>query len=296
MIHNILPHQYDPSFKSAAPKRADRLFVFFGNKVYLKQGGEAPVIPSFADIMELSCGRITESTLLSWQEAGQIEYLFAIDGKPFFRIDGEALGLEEPFGKKLYAPQIFKSFTPAYLAFAGITASQINRFRLGRRYCGRCGARTMHSKTERACVCPACGMIEYPKISPAIVVGIIDGDRILLTKYNDGVRKNWALVAGYVEVGETFKGAVRRETMEEVGLKVKDIVYYKSQPWSFSDSEMVGYFARLDGDDSYRVDQTELATAKWFSRAEIPDIDDEISLTREMIRIFKEGFDPLWGR
>lgn len=143
----------------------------------------------------------------------------------------------------LYPSGVFRNFEPEYLAFAGITATQINRFRLDRRYCGRCGHPTIPSTTERACICPECGQIEYPKISPAVIIAIVDTgrDKILLTRYAGGSYRHWALVAGFVEVGETFKGAARREIMEEVGLKVSDLVYYKSQPWSFSDSAMIGF-------------------------------------------------------
>ena len=107
-----------------------------------------------------------------------------------------------------------------------------------------------------------------------------------------GSYKNWALVAGFVEVGETFKGAVRREVMEEVGLKVSDIVYYKSQPWSFSDSAMVGFFARLDGDETITLQESELSEAKWFTRDEIPDNPSNISIGQEMIAYFKDGGNP----
>lgn len=88
----------------------------------------------------------------------------------------------------LYASGVFRNFEPEYLAFAGITATQINRFRLDRKFCGRCGHPTIHSTTERACICPECGQIEYPKISPAVIIAIVDTerDKILLTRYAGG--------------------------------------------------------------------------------------------------------------
>ena len=184
---------------------------------------------------------------------------------------------------------------PEYLAFAGITATQINRFRLDRKFCGRCGHPTVPSTTERACICPECGQIEYPKISPAVIIAIVDTerDKILLTRYAGGSYRHWALVAGFVEVGETFKGAARREIMEEVGLKVSDLVYYKSQPWSFSDSAMIGFFAKLDGDPTITLQESELGEAKWFSREDVPDLPSTISVGQEMITLFKNGEDPL---
>ena len=98
----------------------------------------------------------------------------------------------------------------------------------------------------------------------------------------------YALIAGFAEIGETIEETVAREVMEEVGLKVKNIRYYKSQPWSFSDTLLMGFFAELDGDDRIRLDENELSVAKWCTREEVP-ADDGVSLTREMMRVFKEG-------
>ena len=140
-------------------------------------------------------------------------------------------------------------------------------------------------------VCPLCGHISYPQICPSVIVAITDKDRILLTKYASGHSsfKRYALVAGYSEVGESLEDTVRREVMEEVGLRVKNIRYYKSQPWAFSGSLLMGFFCDLDGSDEITLDADELSEAAWFHRDEINLEDDHISLTREMIIKFKEG-------
>ncbi len=90
-----------------------------------------------------------------------------------------------------------------------------------------------------------------------------------------------------------FEETVRREVMEEVGLKVKNIRYYKSQPWAFTDTVMIGFFAELDGDDKITLQEDELAMAGWYTRDEIPDDAGEISVGSEMKRVFKEGKDSL---
>lgn len=135
-----------------------------------------------------------------------------------------------------------------------------------------------------------CGNTVYPKICPGVIVAVTDGDRLLLTKYaNRPGSVNYALVAGFTEIGETLEETVQREVMEEVGLKVKNIRYYKSQPWSFSSTLLCGFFCDVDGDISITLDTNELALAEWFARENIPVEDDGISLTGEMIRVFKHG-------
>ena len=138
-------------------------------------------------------------------------------------------------------------------------------------------------------VCPACGNTEYPKICPAVIVAVTDGERILLARNAHGTYKRLALIAGFVEFGETFEDTVRREVMEEVGLRVKNIRYYKSQPWAFTDTEMIGFTAQLDGQGALTVQESELSEAGWYRRDEIPAADTTISIGQEMIERFRLG-------
>ena len=295
MIHKIEPHKYYPEFRNQEPKATDYLLLFDGEKVYLPGKNI-----SSSDAAQLSLPTFEEvHRLLSVRQPMErffldCEYLFSIDDRAFYRKTTEDTGALMIPEQNLYPSGVFRNFQPEYLAFAGITATQINRFRLDRRYCGRCGHLTVPSTTERACICPECSQIEYPKISPAVIIAIVDTaqDKILLTRYAGGSYRHWALVAGFVEVGETFKGAARREIMEDVGLRVSDLVYYKSQPWSFSDSAMIGFFAKLDGDPAITLQESELGEAKWFSRSEVPDLPSTISVGQEMITLFKNGGDP----
>jgi NAD+ diphosphatase len=134
--------------------------------------------------------------------------------------------------------------------------------------------------------CPDCGNMVYPKIAPAVIVGITDGDKILMTKYAGREYKKYSLVAGFCEIGEAAEDTVRREVMEEVGLKVKNIRYYKSQPWGFDSNLLMGFFADLDGVNEITRDETELAVAEWIERKDTVGMNDGISLTREMIDVF----------
>ena len=141
--------------------------------------------------------------------------------------------------------------------------------------------------------CPECGNMIFPKIAPAVIVAVTDGDRILMSKYAGRTYKRYALIAGFVEIGETAEQTVQREVMEEVGLQVKNVRYYKSQPWGVESDLLMGFFCDLDGSDAIHIDENELAMAEWFDRDNMPAHDDGISLTREMMRIFEEGKEPL---
>ena len=128
-----------------------------------------------------------------------------------------------------------------------------------------------------------------PKICPAVIVAVTDGDRLLLTKYQGRAFKRYALVAGFAEIGESIEDTVRREVFEETGLRVKNLRFYKSQPWVFTDSLLMGFFCDLDGDDRITIQQSELSEAGWFPRGEIPTDHSGISLTGEMIERFRAG-------
>lgn len=140
--------------------------------------------------------------------------------------------------------------------------------------------------------CPQCGNLIFPRISPAVIVAVTDGDRLLMSKYAGRGYTNYALLAGYTEIGETVEQTVHREVMEEVGLRVKNLRYYKSQPWGIDGNILMGFYCDLDGEDEIRIDETELALAQWHDRHALPVQDDGISLTREMIRTFGEGREP----
>ena len=137
--------------------------------------------------------------------------------------------------------------------------------------------------------CETCGFQTYPTISPCVIVAVHDGERLLLTKYSGRAYTNYALIAGFVEIGESLEQAVRREVKEEVGLKVKNIKYYKSQPWPFSDTILAGFYAELDGDDTITLEEEELSLGVWVNREDIPPAELSISLTSEMQEAFRIG-------
>lgn len=142
--------------------------------------------------------------------------------------------------------------------------------------------------TVRALKCPSCGHLIYPRIVPAVIVGVKNDDKLLLTKYRKGFTP-FALIAGFTEIGETLEETVSREVMEEAGLRVKNIQYYKSQPWGVVDDLLAGFYCEVDGDTDIHMDASELKLAEWKTRDEIELQPNDFSLTNEMMREFKEG-------
>lgn len=285
MIQDIAPHKYDNTYKRSKPVAGDYVFCIQKNKVLLPkepesrpEGAEIPVLAEIEPLISNAKERAV--------------YLFAIDEKAYYMVEigaEEEVKLPENGSFDWKGTQYMRSMEPMYQAFAAITATQIWRWRESRRFCGHCGARMAESTIERALVCPECGQIEYPKISPAVIVAITNGDKLLMSRYRDRPYRGYALIAGFVEIGESFEETIRREVMEEVGLKVKNIRYFASQPWAFTDTEMIGFFAELDGDDTIRLQEDELSEAGWYHRDEIPDDELRISVGSEMKMAFKYG-------
>lgn len=222
------------------------------------------------------------------KELQDIRYLFAIDDELYF-LGTPSEDMILPEGFTWEDINIFRDAQYGYQAFAGITAHQLYGWYRDHRICSRCSSPLEHSHTERMLYCKECNHMIYPQICPAVIVAISDGDKLLLTKYAAGNYKRYALVAGFTEIGETIEETVHREVMEEVGLKVKNLRFYKSQPWSFTGTLLFGFFVEVDGSTAIKLDEQELSVAEWVDRKDVPHGDAEISLTREMMTVFYEG-------
>lgn len=274
MFQDIAPHQLQLDFVHKDPSDNDYVILINKDTVLMDERTGTPAL--------VTC----QTARTEFPAALQSPiYLFSMDDISFF-LSLETVPEKDGFG---YHPIfVFRDYQPPALAFAGATALHLALWYGAHRFCGRCATPFTYKAEERAVICPGCGHVEYPRISPVVIVGITNGNRLLLTKYAAGYAR-YALVAGFVEVGETLEDAVRREVMEEVGLKVKNIRYYKSQPWAFSGSLLSGFFAEVDGDDTVTVDQKELSEASWFEREAIPPDGNTMSLTWTMVEAFKSG-------
>ena len=273
MIQDIYPHRLDNHYYPARKADASSTVMAFRGQDVLVCGDVFP--------------RLNE---LPGVDAGKLVYLFSLDGENYFYLpDADDENLKIPEGYEFVNVRSFRRSGKAekYRVFLAYTALQLANWYRGNRFCGRCGKKTSLDDRERAIRCE-CGNVIYPRIVPAVIVGITNGDKILVTKYRTGF-EHFALVAGFTEIGETLEETVAREAMEETGLKVKNIRYYKSQPWGIVDDILVGFYCDVDGDDNISMDQGELKVAEWRARDEIELQPDDYSLTNEMMKMFKEG-------
>ena len=269
MIQDIFPHIYHNEMSWRAPRAGDFLLL-------LKDGRVCAHIED---------GRVELPRL---QDAGEdLQYLFSIDEQAYY---WQYAGQHPVIPGFSYLPDAeLRACHPDETLFACAAAQSLVRWYRANRFCGRCGTHMEPSRTERAMVCPACRQTVYPKICPAVIVAVHDGDRLLLTRYRGRAFKKYALVAGFNEIGESIEQTVHREVLEETGVRVKNLRFYKSQPWVFTDTLLMGFYAELDGSDKIRVQEDELAEAGWFLRSELPEEHSNISLTGEMIEQFRAG-------
>ena len=274
MLQDIEIGRLENEFRNVSPAEGDRVLCFSEGQILLARSEtERLTLPSVEDL-----------------EEGKLQYLFRMEGENFFLWMGNAPQANAPWH---YEPvRTLRQLTSKDICYAVMTGWHLYNWYRNNRFCGRCAGETVHDEAERMLRCPGCGNMIFPRISPAVIVAVTDGDRLLLTKYAGRSYTRYALIAGYTEIGETIEQTVQREVMEEVGLRVKNLRYYKSQPWGVDGNVLMGFYCDLDGSDTVCLDTQELSVAEWFPRDQIPAKDDGISLTREMIRVFSEGREP----
>lgn len=288
MIQDIYPSKLDNGYKSLMPSAEDRILVFNneGKAYVLDDKGKM----SFITLADCSAdeGNVTDHTV----------YLFSVDDKRYFLLYDHDNGSGKEAGIRYQKPG-FEYYTIREIRdrfsgeddvniFAVFTAYHLWKWYADNRFCGKCGSQLSHSEKERALICSECGNVVYPRINPAVIVGVIKGDCLLLTKYRRGYAHN-ALVAGFTEIGETLEETVEREVMEETGVKVRNIRYYKSQPWGMAQDILVGFYCYAEGDAEIHMDESELKYAEWVKREDIVLQPNNLSLTNEMMKMFKDG-------
>jgi len=274
MLHDIHPHQFANQFEVAGTALPDDFILHFNdNHLLLNEENGTYALPTLSDFEKHPSG---------------LSFFFTLNGKRCFWVK-EVDGLVTT--KASYQDIGFlRNLPQKEVAWVGAVAIQLKDWYLQNQYCGKCGSKTRHKMDERAIECPDCHHVIYPRISPAIIVAITSGDKILLANNVNFPPQLYSLLAGYADIGESIEQTLVREIREEVGLEVTNIRYYKSQPWPYSGSMMLGFVAEADERQPIQIDGKEIADAQWFTRGHLPSkLPHSGSIAGEMITAFERG-------
>ncbi len=214
------------------------------------------------------------------------QYLGTLGGDHCFAAE-VGKGTEPPEGLRFEGLRTLYGRLPDDLFFLAGRAVQIIAWDRTHQYCGHCGTRTIYHKVDRATECPHCGLVNYPRIAPAVIVAVERGDELLLARNANFPAAFFSVLAGFVEAGESLEETVRRELREEVRIEVKDIRYFGSQSWPFPNSLMVGFTATYASGEIC-VDPREVAEAAWFRYDTLPRVPPGLSIARKLIDAFIE--------
>ncbi len=273
MIQDISPERLDNAYRDLVPREEDPVLCFDQDRV----------------IAALSEGRLAFPRAGEMGVSRGMVYAFSAAGRNYFLRPG---GGRIPEGYEHFSLRQLRdlNLTGNLDLFIVYTGFHLWKWYGSSRFCGACGAETSPAHDERALVCPSCGNRIYPRINPAVIVGVKNGEKLLITRYKSGFRHN-ALIAGFTEIGETAEETVRREVREEAGLRVKNIRYYHSQPWGIASDLLMGFYCEVDGSTEIHRDDRELGYAEWVERKEIILQPSDYSLTNEMMKRFRDGLE-----
>jgi NAD+ diphosphatase len=249
-------------------------FVFKRDKLLVHQDSPTLRIPNAVKLSELGLTALRE------------EYLGKLDGQHCYSAE---------ISEEADAPEgmLFEGLRQVYgrldedLFWLAARAVQIVDWDRNHQYCSRCGSLLQAKTTERAKECPTCGLLYFPRLAPAIIVLVERGNQLLLARSRHFVSGMYSVIAGFVEPGETLEEAVVREVREEVGIVVRNIHYFGSQPWPFPHSLMIGFTATYAGGDISLTD-SEIEDAGWFTSGNLPTLPGKISIARKLIEWFLE--------
>lgn len=262
--------RYVPSVApETSTSESELAIVFVSNKILVKTSKEVPEIPFYHELLNKNI------------EVNEKQYLGEFDGHPCFCMEAKECSI--PDGMDLCDMRSLLGNMDEDLFLLTGRAFQIMNWNRMNKFCGKCGTKTRTKEGERAKICPDCGSVFYPRISPAVIVAITREDKILLA-HNKNFRQNWySVIAGFVEPGETFEDCVKREVKEEVGIEVGNIRYFGSQPWPFPDSLMVGFTADWESGE-IQADGIEINDAGWFDAGNLPQTPTEVSIAGRLIK------------
>jgi NAD+ diphosphatase len=247
-------------------------FAFVGTKLLVRREGTISQIPNLISLSEI--GLVPVRT----------QFLGTLDHQPCYsaQLSEDAIA---PDGMSLEGlRELYATLDEDFFALSG-RAIQIVEWDRTHQYCGYCAAETTQLPNERAKRCPKCGLVNYPRLSPAIIVLVSRGEELLLARAHRFPAGMYSVLAGFVEPGESLEETLVREVREEVGIEVKDIYYFGSQPWPFPNSLMIGFTASY-GSGEIRIEPQELTDAAWFNKHKLPQLPPKLSIARKLIDWF----------
>jgi NAD+ diphosphatase len=248
-------------------------FAFRGDQLLVRTVGERAELPEYSDLAAM--GVDFEAGHYLGRLADLDCYAVALDDSLEVPAETALEGLRALYGR-----------LPDELFSIAGRAVQILLWDRTHRFCGRCGQPTVNAPAERAKLCPQCGLLSFPRLSPAVIMLIRRGDELLLARNKAFAGGFFSVLAGFVEPGESLEEAVAREVREEVGLEVTDIHYFGSQPWPFPHSLMIGFMTTYAGGE-IRLQADEIAEAAWFDKhGELPRLPGKLSIARRLIDSF----------
>ena len=275
MSRESIYKRYIPDVKHEHKNKPAYWFIFNSDKLLINHKKDNK-IPFIKDITILDTSMFCT------------HYIGTLDGHPCMcaEVPPKIVALDGMTFEDLH--ELYEILDEDLFLLAG-RAIQIINWDKNHRYCGKCGTLTGNMENEMAKICPECGHICYTRISPAVITAIIKNGKILMAKHSYGLKNRYALIAGFIEAGETLEEGVKREIMEEVGLKVNNIKYFGSQPWPFPNSLMVGFTADYESGE-INVDGKEIIDAKWFDVDDVTPMPSKISISSELIEWYIEYY------
>jgi NAD+ diphosphatase len=263
-----------PARKSFEDSGESLVFAFHGDELLIHENAAAINLPVSENFDSLGLPYTS------------MHYLGSLGEQPCFAVDLEE---DEPLPEGMALAglrRLFGAISEELFQIGG-RAFQVLNWDRTHRFCGRCGSATNYHDSDRARECPQCKLLSFPRVSPAIIVLVQKGHEFLLARNARFPGKRYSIIAGFVEPGETLEETVHREIKEEVGIDVRDVRYFGSQPWPFPHSLMVGFTAQYAGGEIV-VDGEEIVDSGWYSSDNLPELPDGISISRRIIDWFLE--------
>jgi NAD+ diphosphatase len=260
-----------PNFIAPSNESPEALwFVYHQHRLLIKSGTNGYRVPRLQNLKKF------EPLLIHKQFLGSLNGIpcYAAELATDDNITGE-------FALKGLRDLFFGQIEEELVWIAG-QANQLVDWNHTHQFCGQCGLPTEDAQEERAKVCSRCQLINYPRVSPAVIVAVTRKNKILLANNVRFKYGYYSVLAGFVEPGENLEECVAREIREEVGISVKNIRYFASQPWPFPNSLMVAFLADYAGGE-INTDKTEIKHAGWFTADNLPNIPPRITIARQLI-------------